>query len=190
MSDTQPVRNCLLCHPEVCTGACRPRRDAEVCPQTSAVEPSEDLIRGLLDEGSLLQPALPETLDWRSGFDLAALSPAQVAFIGHYFCAGDSQYHQARSAARAGVTTRTVLRWKDEPAFAEAYEAVETYQVNECEAQLMQLVRAGDLRAVTYALDRIGGRRWSPKAQLDLSTGGGPITGFTITVVGGTGASA
>lgn len=151
-------------------------------PMIDADDPQLDL-RSMLDTSDLVPFHSEEQVDWKAGFDLEGLTPKQVEFVKAYFCVGDSQYHQGRSAAKAGVTHRTVLRWRTEsPTFAACYEAAQEYQVSEAEAQLMQLVRSGDLRAVTYALDRIGGKRWSPKANVDVTSGGHPV-GFRIEIV-------
>lgn len=145
-------------------------------------------IQALLEDG--LNPVLPDpdTSAERS-MDLSALSPKQAEFLRAYFCSGPAQYHKGRACAAAGVSRRMFSHWMEAEDFREAFSSVELYQLETATSQLAQLVAAGDLKAITYWLDRRGGKDWSPKANLDLTSDGGPITGFQITVVGGATAS-
>ena len=145
-------------------------------------------IQSLLDDG--LNPQVPDPdASADRAMDLQDLSQTQAVFLRAYFCAGPCQYHKGRSCAEAGVSRRMISHWMEDARFREAFESVDQYQLENAVSALAQLVRLGDLKAITYWLDRRGGKDWSPRAQLDLSTGGGPITGFNITVVGASAAA-
>lgn len=113
--------------------------------------------------------------------ELEGLDRKKAAFLRKYFLPGKTQFRTGASMNAIGMSRNRFTEWMHEDEkFALAFKGVEAFLIEEAEAVLTSLVVAGDLNAVKYVLDRRGGKRWTPKAELDLTAAGQPITQILV----------
>lgn len=182
---TPPEETCWSCGSGPCRslpGCTRGQPTSRDLTKSPAALPREASLEALLEHGLRADPAIHNASGVERYVDLSALDKKQVAFVREFFGAGPSQYHVGRSCTEAGVSRRMYYHWLDTPDFREAVESIDAYQVDSAEAVVSQLVAAGDLNAARFLLERRSGRKWGPRAQLDVTSGGEPV-GFRIEIV-------
>lgn len=113
--------------------------------------------------------------------ELDGLDRKKAAFLRKYYLPGKTQFRIGASMNAIGMSRSRYAEWMNEDEkFALVFKGVEAFLIEEAEAVLTSLVVAGDLNAVKYVLDRRGGKRWTPKAELDLTAAGQPITQILV----------
>lgn len=113
-------------------------------------------------------------LDWTSRFNIKLLSPAQIMFLAAYMAPSSPTFlMQTESCYVAGVSYKAFQCWMKFDPFKDALETVKQFQLEQVEKLLFQkIVVDQDLKAIQYFLDRVGGDKWSPKAQFNHSSSG------------------
>lgn len=94
------------------------------------------------------------------------LTTHQLAFIRSYFGQGPARYNVTRAAYAAGVSSARVREWgTSHEGFRRAWAAIEAYHVDQARAAVLSAVDSGDLKAVTWYLERRGGAEWTGPQQ-------------------------